>query len=49
MDERRRELLAGGEVDPIAELATLNLGKDRVDATQAVKSLDTGGLFPRHL
>jgi serine/threonine protein kinase len=45
MDERRRELMRRGEVDPIAELATLNLGKDRVDATQAVKSLDTADYF----
>jgi hypothetical protein len=45
MDERRRELLAKGEVDPLAELATLNLGKDRVDATQAVRSLDTADYF----
>jgi serine/threonine protein kinase len=45
VDERRRELLARGEVDPLAELATLNLAKDRVDATQAVKSLDTADYF----
>jgi serine/threonine protein kinase len=45
MDERRRELMRSGEVDPIAELATLNLGKDRVGATQAVKSLDTADYF----
>lgn len=45
MDERRRELMRRGEVDPIAELAKLNLGKDRVGATQAVKSLDTADYF----
>jgi serine/threonine protein kinase len=45
MDDRRRELLSRGEVDPIAELSSLNLDKDRVDATQAVKSLDTADYF----
>ena len=45
MDERRRELLAQGEVDPLAELSTLNLGRERLDATQAVKSLETADYF----
>ncbi len=45
MDERRRDILARGEVDPVAELLVLNLGKDRVDATQAIKSLDTADYF----
>lgn len=45
MDARRRELLRAGAVDPIAELETLNLGKRRVDAVQAVRSLDTADYF----
>lgn len=45
MDERRRENLAHGGIDPLAELETLNLDKDRVDATQAVRSLDTADYF----
>ncbi|MBL8968515.1 MAG: protein kinase [Spirochaetaceae bacterium] len=45
MDARRRELLRAGAVDPIAELETLNLGKQRVDAVQAVRSLDTADYF----
>ncbi len=45
MDERRRELLARGEVDPVAELASLNMDKDRLDAAQAVKSLETADYF----
>ena len=49
MDERRRELLALGKMDPLAELTTLNLGRERVDATQAVEEPRDGRLFPRHL
>lgn len=45
MDERRRELLARGEVDPVAELASLNMDKDRLDAAQAVRSLETADYF----
>ncbi|HRY54424.1 MAG TPA: protein kinase [Spirochaetia bacterium] len=45
VDARRLELLRQGQVDPVAELERLNVGKQRVDATQAVRSLDTADYF----
>jgi serine/threonine protein kinase len=46
MDERRRESLRSGRVDPLAELEALNLGFSRHgDAAQTVRTLDTADYF----
>jgi serine/threonine protein kinase len=45
MDERRLEMIKNGLEDPFAELEKLNKSDERLEASQALKRLDTAGYF----